>query len=79
MEQYFNAEYQWLWTIGLGIALFFPLRQMIWVLAVRRAENKDGETDAKRRQALKIRAALTSALLCFVFAIVYVDQLFKAP
>jgi len=79
MQQYFTPEYQWLWTIGLTAALFFPLRQMIWVLSVRRAEAKEGGADEARKRRLKNRAAVTSALLSFVFALIYVNQLFKAP
>ena len=29
-----------LWTLILGAALFFPIRQLIWVLYVRRKQKK---------------------------------------
>ena len=45
MQNLFNAEFQWLWTLGLGLALFFPVRHVIWALSVRRADNKGGNID----------------------------------
>lgn len=69
---------QTLWTIILFLLLFFPVRQFIWIMAVRREERKVGhETDDSRRKALKRRAAVTSALLCFVFSVLYVQVMFK--
>lgn len=69
---------QWLWTIALGLALFLPVRRLIWVLSVRREERKLGaETDEARRAALKRRASVTAGLLCFVFAVLYVQAMFN--
>jgi len=61
------------------LALFFPLRQLIWVLSVRRAESKDGGLDDDARHALKRRAGITAALLSFVFSVLYVNNLFQSP
>ncbi len=77
MQALFTAQYQWLWTLGLIIALFFPLRQLIWVMSIRRAEAKQGETDAATRERLKRRAGVTSALLSFIFSVLYVSTLFS--
>lgn len=77
METLFSKEFQWLWMFVLGVALFFPARKLIWVMSVRRAERREGPTDAPRRQALKRRATVTAALLCFIFSVVYVNQLFS--
>jgi hypothetical protein len=78
MQQVFSPQYQWLWTLALGAALFFPVRQLIWALAVRREERKLGApTDSERRAALKRRAAFTAFLLCFVFSVAYVHVMFK--
>lgn len=77
MEELFTPRYQWLWTAILALLLFFPIRQLIWVLSVRREERKTGTTpDEKRRSALKLRAAVTSALLCLIFSVLYVDVMF---
>jgi hypothetical protein len=69
---------QWLWTAGLGIALFFPVRQLIWVMSVRRTERKSGrQTDEAQRAVLKKKATMTSVLLCFLFAVLYVQVFFS--
>ena len=75
MERYFTAEYSLLWALALALALFYPLRQLIWVLTVRRAERKAELADEQRR-ALKRRAAFTAALLGLVFSYFYMLQLF---
>lgn len=67
-----SPEYRWLWSAALGAALFFPVRQLIWVMAVRRQQRREGQLpNEAARQLLKRRAAITSALLCLVFAAVY--------
>jgi len=79
MQQLFSPQYQWLWTLVLGAALFYPVRQLIWALSVRREERKVGKpTDAERRKALKRRAAFTSFLLCFIFSVAYVHVTFRS-
>jgi hypothetical protein len=76
MERFFTAEYAWLWALALAAALFFPVRQLLWALYVRRAE-RDGVEDEARRLALRKRAAVTSALLCFVFSMFYAFNLLQ--
>lgn len=79
MEELFSPHYQWLWTGLLGVALFFPVRQLIWVLSVRREESRLGKpTDDARRRLLKRRATVTSMLLCFVFAVAYIQVMFRS-
>lgn len=79
MAELFTAKYQLLWMAALAIALFFPVRQLIWVVSVRRAE-RDGRQDETRRQLLRRRAAATAALLVFVFSYFYTNSLFgRAP
>ena len=59
------------------MALFVPIRQMSWVLSVRKEQRRSGEMpDEKMRQYLKGRAGVTSGLLCLVFAAVYGGVLF---
>ena len=65
------------WSAILAVALFFPVRQLIYVMSVRRAERKGGapvEPDAQR--ALRKRATFTAGLLSFVFAVGYVHVMF---
>ncbi|NKB55622.1 MAG: hypothetical protein GKS00_04730 [Alphaproteobacteria bacterium] len=78
MADIFSAEYQYLWTAILAFALFLPVRRLIWVLMIRRAE-RTAETDEAERQRLLRRAGVTATLLCFVFAFLYTATLFKVP
>ena len=75
MADLFTKQYVPLWTLVLAAMLFFPVRQLIWVLYVRRAE-AGGPTDDARKMALKRRAGITSALLSFAFSSFYTTYLF---
>lgn len=79
MEALFTSEYSTLWAVLLAAALFIPVRQLIWVMTVRRARRKGGEEkmDAAEMGRLKKRAGFTSALLCLLFSFAYVNVLFK--
>ena len=76
MAELFTAKYAVLWAVALAVALFFPVRQLIWALAVRRAE-RDGNDDETRRRTLKRRAGFTAALLVFIFSYFYTQSLFE--
>ena len=77
MEGLLSPDYRWLWSAGLALALFFPVRHMIWVLSVRKEQRRAGQMpDEKMRQYLKGRAGVTSGLLCLVFAAAYGGVLF---
>ncbi len=69
----FSPENRWLWSGALAVALFFPVRQLIWVLAVRREQRRAGGQlpDERVRHYLKGRAGVTSALLCLIFSAIY--------
>lgn len=64
----------WVWTIVLGGLLLYPTRQLLWVMSVRRLERRLGKPSREEeRGALKRRATVTAALLCFVFSVAYVN------
>lgn len=72
MAELFTQKYQLFWAVALAVLLFWPVRKLIWVMSVRRAEAKqNGPTDEAMRGRLKTRAGWTAALLCFVFAYMY--------
>lgn len=79
METLFTHEARYLWGAALMVALFFPVRQLIWALMFRRAISKGGEAnvDAAERKRLKKRAGATAVLVCFLFSLFYVNVLFK--
>lgn len=76
MDVLFTKTYMPLWALVLALALFLPVRQLMWVIYVRRAMRK-GEVDDDERRRLKRRASVTSALLSFVFAYLYTSHLFQ--
>ncbi len=75
MANFFSADYQYLWAAVLALALFLPVRRLIWILLVRRAE-RSAQIDDAEKQRLRQRAAVTAALLCFVFSLLYTATLF---
>lgn len=80
MEAAVPPEYKWLWAAALGVALFYPVRQLIWVLSVRRAQRRTGELPGEQdKDSMKRRAGFTSALLCLAFAAVYGEVMFGGP
>ncbi len=80
MEGLISSEYKWLWSAALGLALFFPIRQLIWVLSVRRVQRKTGEIPIEEiLQSMKRRASFTSMLLCLVFAFIFGGIVFEGP
>jgi hypothetical protein len=76
MEALFSPQYMYLWAAVLALALFLPVRSLIYALYVRRMMRKEepSESDMKR---LKKRAGVTAGLLCFVFAVLYTGHLFR--
>ncbi len=77
MEAIVSSEYRWVWSAALGVVLFFPIRQLIWVMAVRRQQRRSGQLpDEETRDSMKSRAGVTSALLCLIFAAAYGGVMF---
>ena len=66
-----------IWVVILSAALFFPVRQLIWVLYVRRKQKTQTTVSDEEKKSLKNRATLTSVLLCIVFSYIYVGQVFN--
>ncbi len=75
MEAIFSERYLLLWALVLGLALFLPVRRLIWVLYMRRA-HRLGEPDESEGLRLKRRATATAVLICLVFAVLYTSHLF---
>ena len=75
MAEIFSPQYKYFWAALLALALFFPVRNLLHVLYVRRAQKMTGDVDEAEQARLKKRAGVTSALLCFVFSFAYTAQL----
>ena len=65
------------WILLLSIALFFPVRKLIWVLYVRKKQKTQKVVADEEKKSLKKRATFTSILLCIVFSYLYVSQVFN--
>ncbi len=65
------------WVILLSAVLFFPVRQLIWVLYVRKKQKTQGSVSEEEKSVLKKRATFTAILLCIVFSYLYVKQVFN--
>jgi|TARA_Y100000590_G_scaffold453769_1_gene599430 hypothetical protein len=77
LTSYYIAFHDPFWIIVLSVALFFPVRQMIWVLYVRKKQKSQKTVSDEEKKILKRRATLTSVLLCVVFSYLYVSQVFN--
>ena len=66
-----------IWVVLLSAALFFPVRQLIWILYVRKKQKIQKIVSEEEKKSLKTRATLTSILLCIVFSYLYVTQVFN--
>ena len=74
---FYIAFHDPIWIILLSIALFFPVRQLIWVLYVRKKQKTQQSVSEEEKIILKKRATFTSILLCIVFSYLYVNQVFN--
>ena len=76
-KTYYSAFHDPLWTFILALALFFPVRQLIWVLYVRRKQKKQKLVSKEEINILKKRATFTSIFLSIIFSYIYVNQAFN--
>ena len=74
---FYIAFHDPIWIVVLSVALFFPVRQMIWVLYVRKKQKSQKTVSDDEKKILKKRATFTSVLLCIVFSYLYVTQVFN--
>ena len=77
LTSFYIAFHDPIWVIVLSVALFFPVRQMIWVLYVRKKQKTQGSVSEEEKSGLKKRATFTAILLCIVFSYLYVKQVFN--
>ena len=77
LKSFYIAFHDPIWVVALSLALFFPVRQMIWVLYVRKKQKSQKIVSDDEKKILKKRATFTSFLLCIVFSYIYVNQVFN--
>ena len=76
-KSFYIAFHDPIWVVALSSALFFPVRQMIWVLYVRRKQKKQKLVSKEEINILKKRATFTSIFLSIIFSYIYVNQAFN--
>ena len=76
-ETFYIAFHDPIWVVVLSVALLFPVRQLIWVLYVRKKQKSQKTVLDDEKKSLKKRASFTSVLLCIVFSYLYVSQVFN--
>ena len=74
---YYKVFHDPFWIVLLSLALFFPVRKLIWVLYVRKMQKKKSSVSDKEKNTLRKRATFTSIFLCIVFSYIYVTQVFN--
>ena len=77
LTDYYITFHDPLWIIFLSVALFFPVRKLIWVLYVRKKQKTQQSVSEEEKSILKKRATFTAILLCSVFSYIYVKQVFS--
>ncbi len=80
IEFLFSPDARWLWTVVMTVALFFPVRRLIFIMTVRRAIRKGGSdnVDEAEQNRLFKRAGITAGMLCFLFSLFYVGKMFPS-
>ena len=76
-KTYYIIFHDPMWIILLSVALFYPIRQLIWVLYVRKKQKIQKIVSEEEKKVLKKRANFTSIFLSIVFSYVYVTQVFN--
>ena len=77
LTPYYISFHDPIWVALFSLALFFPVRQMIWVLYVRKKQKSQKIVSDEEKKSLKKRATFTSIFLCIVFSYIYVNQVFN--
>lgn len=66
-----------LWTLALGLALWWPAARIVWVLSVRRLQRKlDRTLSAEEIAGQKRRAWVISAVVCLTFSALFNFRLY---
>ena len=74
---FYIAFHDPVWVGLLSIALFLPVRQLIWILYVRKKQKIQKIVSDEEKKSLKKRATFTAVFLCIVFSYIYVNQVFN--
>ena len=79
MLELYKTFHQPIWTIALFIALYFPIKKILYQLYMKKFfkdHPEKTELDSESDLRLNKRARLTSVLLSLVFSYLYVQNVF---
>ena len=76
-KTYYIVFHDPMWIILLSLVLFYPIRQLIWVLYVRKKQKIQKIVTEEEKKILKKRSNFTSIFLSIVFSYIYVTQVFN--
>ena len=79
MLELYKTFHQPIWTIGLFIALYFPIKKILYQLYMKKffKDNPDKtDLDDEIKKKINKRARFTSILLSLVFSYLYVQNVF---
>mgnify|MGYP006113391101 FL=1 len=77
LKTYYIIFHDPMWVILLSAVLFYPIRQLIWVLYVRKKQKMQKSVSEEEKKVLKKRANFTSIFLSIIFSYIYVTQVFN--
>jgi hypothetical protein len=77
LKTYYIIFHDPMWVILLSSVLFYPIRQLIWVLYVRKKQKIQKSVSEEEKKVLKKRANFTSIFLSIIFSYIYVTQVFN--
>ena len=77
INEYYITFHDPLWITLISVALFFPVRKMIWVLYIRKKQKTQKLVSDEEKNSLKKRATVPAILLCIVFSYIYVKHVFN--
>ena len=67
-----SATTYWLWVIAMGLALFYPVNRLIWVVSCRRMQKKlQKKLSENELLGQKKRSYFISIITCLIFSMLF--------
>ena len=67
-----SATTYWLWVIAMGLALFYPVNRLIWVVSCRRMQKKlQKKLSESELLGQKKRSYFISIITCLIFSMLF--------
>ena len=67
-----SATTYWLWVIAMGLALFYPVNRLIWLVSCRRMQKKlQKKLTESELLGQKKRSYFISIIVCLIFSMLF--------